>query len=191
MPQGIVDGLEPVEVEKEHREFRAETPMFRQRGVEPFLEQVAVREPRQSVEMGQLLDPDLGVLSVGDVFVGRNPAPVRHRVVGDSDRPTVGEHKLGGKNLLARQSLGAPGRVAIGLFLDSSGCDEIVEQFFERPSAVTSRAEIRRAGRIDCSTPPADDRRHTSRGPATCCREQHQSVCSGAQESTGAERWPR
>ena len=84
--------------------------------------------------MGQLLDPDLGVLPVGDVFVGRNPAPVRHRVVGNSDRPTVVKHKLGRKVLLARQSLGAPGRVAIGLFLDSSGCDEIVEQFLERPS---------------------------------------------------------
>ncbi len=109
MPQGVVDGLEPVEVEKKHREFGAETPMFRQRCIEPFFEQVAVREPRQSVEMGQLLDSDLGVLSVGDVFVRRNPAPVRHRVVGDSDRPTVGEHMLGRENLLARQSLGAHG----------------------------------------------------------------------------------
>src|SRR5580704_19238009 len=74
MPQGVVDGLEPVEVEKEHREFGAEMPMFRQRGVEEFFEKVAVREPCQSVEMRELLDPDLGVLSVGNVFVGRNPA---------------------------------------------------------------------------------------------------------------------
>jgi hypothetical protein len=125
MPQGIVDGLEPVEVEKKNREFRAETPMPRERCVEPLLEQVAVREPRQSVKMGQLLDADLGVLSIRNVFVRRNPTPVRHRVVGDSDRPAVGEHKLRRKNLLARQSFCAPGRVAIGLFLDNSNCDKI------------------------------------------------------------------
>ena len=120
MPERIVDGLEPVEVEQKYREFRTETPMPRQRRLEPLLEQVAVREPRQSVEMGQLLDADLGVLSIGDVFVRRNPAAVRHRVVDDGDRPAVGEHVLGRKNLLVRQSLGAHGRVTIGLLLDVS-----------------------------------------------------------------------
>ncbi len=134
MPERIVDGLEPVEVEKKHREFGPETPMPRQRRVEPLLEQVAVREPCQSVEMRELLDADLGVLSVGDVFVRRDPAAVRDRVIDHGDRPAVGEHELGGKNLLARQSLVTHGHVTIGLLLDSTGRDEIFEQFPERPS---------------------------------------------------------
>ena len=126
--------LNLVEVEEKHREFRAETPMPRERRVELLLEQVAVGEPRQSVEMGQLLDADFGVLSIGDVLVRRNPAAVRDRVVDHGDRPAVGEHVLGGKNLLVRQSLCARRRVTLGGLLDGSVRDEIAEQLLERPS---------------------------------------------------------
>jgi hypothetical protein len=108
--------------------------MPRKRRVEPLLEQVAVREPGQSVKMRELLDADFGVLPVGDVFVRRDPAAVRDRVIDHGDRPAVGEHELGGKNLLARQSLVTHGHVTIGLLLDGTRRDEMFEQFPERPS---------------------------------------------------------
>jgi hypothetical protein len=37
--------------------------------------------------------------------VRRNPAAVRDRVVDHGDRAAIGEHVLGGKNLLVRQTL--------------------------------------------------------------------------------------
>ncbi len=54
------------------------------------MEQGAVRQVGQCVVMGEVRDAFLGAAALGDVFMGRQPSAVRHRLVDDLDRAAVG-----------------------------------------------------------------------------------------------------
>ena len=54
------------------------------------MEQRAVRQVGQRVVMGEVGDALLGAAALGDVFMGRQPSAVRHRLVDDLDRTSVG-----------------------------------------------------------------------------------------------------
>ena len=58
--------------------------------LEPLVEQGAVRQVGQRVVMGEVGDALLGAAALGDVFMGRQPSAVRHRLVDDLDRASVG-----------------------------------------------------------------------------------------------------
>jgi hypothetical protein len=65
--EGIVDDLEAIEIEEEHGQARAFALRVRQRHGEAVLEQQAVRQIRQRVVIGEMLDLLLGVRALGDV----------------------------------------------------------------------------------------------------------------------------
>ena len=130
----IVDALEFVEIEKEDRKFSSVPPIALQRFLDSLLEQVAVRQSGQAVEMRHLLDLSLGVLAIGDVLVRRDPAAVLQRVVDDGDRAAVGKQMLRRINFVLRQPLRAHGHVAIGILIDISGLYLIGEELAKRPS---------------------------------------------------------
>ena len=85
----IVDALELVDVDVEHGQlaFRRDLGQF---PLEPLVEQRAVRQVGQRIVMGEVGDAFLGAAAFGDVFMGRQPAAVGHRLVDDLDRAPVG-----------------------------------------------------------------------------------------------------
>ena len=85
----IVDALEFVDVDIEHRELLAGVASL-QLALEPFAEQGAVRQIGQRVVMGEVRDALLGAPALGDVFMGGHPSAVRQRLVDDLDRAAVG-----------------------------------------------------------------------------------------------------
>ena len=88
VPERVVDALEFVDVDIEHRQL----PLGRcvgQFALELFVEQGAVRQVRQRVVMGEVGDAFLGATLFGDVFMGPHPAAVRQRLVNDLDRASV------------------------------------------------------------------------------------------------------
>ena len=85
----IVDALEFVDVDIEHRQLPVRRGVG-QFALEPFVEQGAVRQVGQRVVMGEVGDALLGAAAFGDVFMGRQPSAVRHRLVDDLDRASVG-----------------------------------------------------------------------------------------------------
>ena len=85
----VVDALEFVDVDIEHRQLPVRRGVG-QFALEPFVEQRAVRQVGQRVVMGEVGDALLGAAALGDVFMGRQPSAVRHRLVDDLDRASVG-----------------------------------------------------------------------------------------------------
>lgn len=73
MTQRIVDALEPVEVEKHHRNAIAPA----ERLFHLVLEQDAIGQIGERVVPGHMDDLGLGLAAFGDIFVGRDPATVR------------------------------------------------------------------------------------------------------------------
>ena len=67
VPERVVDDLESVEVEKEHREPLGQPGRLRDRHREPVVEEEAIGEPRQGVVKRQALDLFLRELSLRDV----------------------------------------------------------------------------------------------------------------------------
>ena len=86
--QRVVDFLEMVEVDEEHDE-RA------RRGGNIVLqlgdEEAAIGKVRQRIVMGHMRDLGGDALALGHVFMGRNPAAVRHRIDGHQDAAPIGE----------------------------------------------------------------------------------------------------
>ena len=72
----VVDALELVDVDIKHRKLLAGRGV-RQFALELLVEQRAVRQIGQRVVMGEVGDPFLGAVALGDVFMGRHPAAVR------------------------------------------------------------------------------------------------------------------
>ena len=66
----VVDPLEAIEVEREHRQHFAGAPDPRHGVVHLVLEQVPVRQTGQAVVQRKLADPLLGALALGDVLDG-------------------------------------------------------------------------------------------------------------------------
>ena len=89
MAERIVDALEFVDVDIEHRQLpvRRDVEQF---ALEPFVEQRAVRQLGQRVVMGEVGDAFLGAPALGDIFMRCQPSAVRHRLVDDLNRASVG-----------------------------------------------------------------------------------------------------
>ena len=86
--ESVVDGLEPVEIQQEHGEgvsCREYCPARRQGP----LEQVTICKAGQAIIVGQPLDPVLGSLAFGDVFMRRNPATALAPSIGNIDDAPV------------------------------------------------------------------------------------------------------
>ena len=80
VPQGVVNPLEPVEVQEQHGQRGPLTLRGRQRLVEPLHEQGPVRQPGQPVVVRQEADLLLGLFALGDVL-RRAGEPQRSAVV--------------------------------------------------------------------------------------------------------------
>ena len=85
----VVDALEFVDVDIKYGQLPVRRGVG-QFALEPFVEQRAVRQICQRVEMGEVGDALLGAAPLGNVFVRRQPSAVRHRLVDDLDRASVG-----------------------------------------------------------------------------------------------------
>ena len=75
MAERVVDALEAVEIEIEHRELVAAADAGQRLG-EPLAEQHAVGQIGQRVVARHMRDLLLGALALGDVVVGGDPAAV-------------------------------------------------------------------------------------------------------------------
>ena len=91
MAERVVDALEVVEVEAEHRERLAA------RATRASPSSIC---SRNSTRLGRSVSASwramwamlcLGAVALGDVLVGRDPAALRHRLVRDLDDAAVGE----------------------------------------------------------------------------------------------------
>ena len=97
MAEGVVDVLEVVEIDEQHRDLpRAAAPA--QRVLELGLEQQAIGQAGQRIVMRHVLDLRFGLLLLGDILVSGDPAAVRQRLGHDVDRPPVAadDQHLGG-----------------------------------------------------------------------------------------------
>ena len=91
MAERVVDALEVVEVEVEHRHRLAVRLDAREAFGHLLAQQHAVRQLRQRVVARHVRDAFLGAVPLGDVLVDRDPAALRHRLVRDLDDAPVGE----------------------------------------------------------------------------------------------------
>ena len=91
MAERVVDALEVVEVEIEHRHRLA----VRFHAREPFrhflAQQHAIGQLRQRIVARHVRDVLLGAVALGDVLVDRDPAALAHRLMRDLDDAAVGK----------------------------------------------------------------------------------------------------
>ena len=80
MSERVVDVLEMVEIEAEHRDGFGASQAAQDRS-HPLVERHTVRQVCERIVMRQVPDPFLGEKSLGDVLEGGNEAAVRHRPV--------------------------------------------------------------------------------------------------------------
>ncbi len=115
--EGIVDQLEPIEVEAEQRQGAAVLEL--QQGLtQAVTQQAAVRQTRQGIVRRQMVDAGLGPDLLRDVLVGGDVAAGRDRAVGDVDGAAILEHgerprrDAGADALLIVVDRVAPGRAS-------------------------------------------------------------------------------
>jgi hypothetical protein len=85
MAKRIVDALEPIEIEKHHRDAIAPA----KRLFHLILEQHAIGQIGQRVVPRHMDDLGLGLAAFGDIFVGRDPAAIRGRAIQTGDDAAV------------------------------------------------------------------------------------------------------
>ena len=88
MAERVVDALELVDVDIEHRQLLAR-PYRLERLFQPLAEQDPVRQVGQPVVMRQMRDLLVGARALGDVLDGRDPPAALQRPVDDLDRPAT------------------------------------------------------------------------------------------------------
>ena len=94
MAKRIVDVLEVIEVETEHRKLIA-APDEPQGLFELFAEQRPVRQIGQRVMARHVRNLFLGRLPFGDVFEGGNPSAALHGLIDHAERTSAATHRLG------------------------------------------------------------------------------------------------
>ena len=136
VPERVVDVLEVVEIDEQHRDPSAVAPGQRQGPPEPVPEQGAVRQAGEIVVVRQVADAVLGLLALGDVVVDhdhhRRPVslgPAQRPVGRDADLAPVPRvvQELA-RPLAVAQQRGVDGGGGSGNSVVSSSCEE-------RPSA--------------------------------------------------------
>ena len=101
MAERVVDVLEVIEIEAQHRELVARLRPA-QSLLELLVEQHAVRQIGQRVMARHVRDLGLRLQPFGDVLEGRDPAAALHRLVDDADGATEPGDDLAGRAALAR-----------------------------------------------------------------------------------------
>ncbi len=82
VPKRIVDALEFVDVDIQHRQLLARSDMF-EFLFQPLVKQCSVWQIGQRVIMCEMSDALLGARAFGDILVGRHPSAIRQRFVYD------------------------------------------------------------------------------------------------------------
>nr|WP_244448562.1 hypothetical protein [Bosea sp. LC85] len=77
----VIDGLEPIEVQIEHRETARLAAMLIERALQMFAKLGAVGQVRQRIMMRHIGNAFLRSPAFGHVLIGRNPATVGHRLL--------------------------------------------------------------------------------------------------------------
>ena len=101
MPEGVVDLLEPVQVEAEHGEHAA-APEMGEGLLDPLAEHGAVGQAGEDVVAGHVGDAGIGLAPLGHVLVGRDHAAPGHGLVRDGEDASVAhlaEARTGGRDL--------------------------------------------------------------------------------------------
>ncbi len=104
MAERVVDALELVDVDIEHRQLLAR-PYRLERLFQPFAEQDPVRQVGQSVVVRQMRDLLLCAPSRSDVLDGRDPSAALQRPVDDLDRPATRRFRKLPRRLAERHCL--------------------------------------------------------------------------------------
>jgi hypothetical protein len=92
VPERVVDLLEPVEVEREHCKIVGDRTVARlHRTIKQLREVGPVWQPGEQIVLGKMGDLALTPDAIGDVFMRRQPAAVRHGMYGDRHDTTVGQ----------------------------------------------------------------------------------------------------
>ena len=119
MSQRVVDRLEIVEPEHQHRDLLGAAPRMLQHLVHGLTQQIAVRQAGQPVMLGHEGKPRLGALALGDVHQReqhRGPLVIGQfaRIDREIDQRAVGLDVLPGpRRLLLAGAVGGPGRLAV------------------------------------------------------------------------------
>ncbi len=86
----VVDGLEPIQVQVQHRQAALLAPGQRHLGHQAFHELGAVVQPGQAVVAGQVLDVLQVLVAFGHIGEGAQQAATRHRNAAYFDHAAVG-----------------------------------------------------------------------------------------------------
>ena len=157
----IVDRLETVETEHQQRHLFGATPGVQQNIVHLLAQQIAVRQPGQTVMLSHEGKPRLGALALGDVHQRqqhRRPIAIDElpRIDGEIDQRAVGPDVLPGPpGLLVTGTIAGPWQFGI------EGLQTANRQLLEFRAAV---AVMRNGGVVDAedqlAIQRADDHRH-------------------------------
>ena len=135
MAEGVVDALELVDVDIEHRELFA-GPERLQRLFQPFAKQHPVRQVGQRVVMRQMGDFLVGARALGDVLDRGHPAARLQRPVDDLDRPAARRFRELPRGLAERH--GADDGVAerVDIAVKGSGLFAVLDQPMHRAAGL-------------------------------------------------------
>ena len=116
MAVGVVDGLESVQVQVQHREAPLLAARQRHLGHQTFHELGAVVQASQHVMAGQVFNVLLVLMALRHIGVGAQQATARHRNAANLENAPVGPlaHDKGGM-AGSDGAAGAPGPAAAGL----------------------------------------------------------------------------
>ena len=120
MAERVVDALELVDVDIEHRQLLAR-PYRLQRLFQPLAEQDPVRQVGQPVVMRQMRDLLVGACALGDVLDGGDPAAALQRPVDDLDRPAARRFRELARRLAERHRLDDRVAELIDVAIEGSG----------------------------------------------------------------------
>lgn len=131
MSERVVDVLEAIEIEHQHRKARSAAPRTGQCLLHPLLEQHAVRQVGQRVVLRHVGDLGLGTALLGDVAMRRDPAAAVHRLPRHADQPAVSKLVDPAADLVGRQRVECGellGRGAVGgLALEDAIGDPVLD----------------------------------------------------------------
>jgi hypothetical protein len=118
MAERVVDRLEPVEVEEQHRDIGAAANPAERLG-HPFGQHRPIGQAGQRVVPGEVGDALLRLAALGDVFVGGDEAAIRQRLFLDGDDAAIGQVDQGiERGAIDRQ----PGSAGQELVTRQGGC---------------------------------------------------------------------
>ncbi len=112
MTEGVVHRLELIEVEVMHGHHLLAVEVG-EGLLEPFVQQHAVGEIGQRIVVGHVLDLDLGLALLGDVFMGGDPAEIGHRAMPDLVGLAVPQLDDAVLGFVGYRNVGAPAQIFV------------------------------------------------------------------------------